>query len=61
MKQIFRISAGIVLVVALLVSAQTVTTVTQNIQFQDMTGKQYDLYDVLNSGNYVFVEMMFNG
>lgn len=33
----------------------------QNIQFKDMKGKSYDLYNLLEQGKYVYVEMMFNG
>ncbi len=32
----------------------------QNIQFKDMKGNSYDLYNLLGQGKYVFVEMMFN-
>jgi len=32
----------------------------QNIQFKDMKGNSYDLYEVLARGTYVYVEMIFN-
>ena len=47
---------GLLGMCAVLGSAQV-----QNVQFKDMAGNSYDLYSVLNSGKYVYVEMMFNG
>ena len=31
-----------------------------NIQFKDMDGKSFDLYELLDEGKHVFVEMIFN-
>ena len=35
--------------------------IIENIQFTDMEGKNYDLYEVLGSGKHVYVEMVYNG
>lgn len=42
---------------ALSASSQTI----DNIQFKDMDGKSYDLYELLNEGKHVFLEMIWNG
>ena len=34
--------------------------IIENIQFTDMKGSEYDLYEVLGSGKHVYVEMIFN-
>ena len=35
--------------------------IIENIQFTDMEGNNYDLYEVLGSGKHVYVEMVYNG
>ncbi len=32
-----------------------------NVQFTDMEGKSYDLYDLLDNGKYLFIEMLTSG
>ena len=34
--------------------------IIENVQFKDMAGKEYDLYQVLGTGKHVYVEMIFN-
>lgn len=31
-----------------------------NIQFKDLDGNSYDLYQLLGKGHYVFIHMQFN-
>ncbi len=31
-----------------------------NIQFKDMEGAEYDLYELLDAGKHVYIEMIFN-
>lgn len=32
-----------------------------NVQFQDMEGNSYDLYELLDAGKYVLCHFTFNG
>lgn len=43
---------------ALAVQAQTVS---DNVQFTDLNGKQYDLFKVLESGKHVYIQTVFDG
>ena len=31
-----------------------------NVQFKDLDGNSYDLYELLESGKYVYVQMIFD-
>lgn len=35
--------------------------IIDNVQFKDMDGKSYDLYNLLEYDKYVFLEMIWNG
>lgn len=36
-------------------------SISQNIQFTDMNGKSYDLFEMLGEGKHIYLQMMFNG
>ncbi len=39
----------------------SVFTQIDNVQFKDLEGNSYDLYELLGEGKHVFIMMSFNG
>ena len=56
MNRVLKASA-IIMCFTLLGFSQTI----DNVQFTDMNGKSYDLYQVLESGKHVLCHFTFNG
>jgi len=55
MNHLFK-TATIVMCLTLIGSAQTIS----NVQFTDMKGKSYDLYQILGEGKSVLCHFSFN-
>lgn len=55
-KTIIKLFISLIVLTAL-VQGQTLS---QNVQFKDLEGNNYDLYDVLNSGKHVLCHLQFN-
>lgn len=36
-------------------------TVSSNFQFKDLDGNEYDLFELLDAGKYIFMHSTFNG
>lgn len=43
------------------VSALWARNPVDNVQFTDLDGNSYDLYQMLDKGHYVLIHMQFNG
>ena len=54
MNRLLKISA-IIMCLTLLGFTQV-----DNVQFKDLDGNSYDLYELLESGKYVYVQMIFD-
>lgn len=56
MKRISKLLLSLFVLTAF-IKAQTIS---QNVQFKDLEGNNYDLFDVLNSGKHVLCHLQYN-
>ena len=47
--------------IVLSMSGYSQTELADNVQFKDMDGKSYDLYNLIDNDQYVFLELMMVG
>ncbi len=47
-----------ILMSVLILQAQTLS---QNVKFSDLNGKEYDLFQLLESGKYVYIQTAYDG
>ncbi len=50
----------IISLIAMFVVITQAQTLSQNVQFKDLEGNSYDLYEVLNSGKHVLCHLQYN-
>lgn len=55
-----RKTATTLLLILMMSSALFARTRIDNIQFTDLDGNSYDLYEMLGKGHYVLIHMQFN-